>query len=269
MREHQLPLQQQLLADNVVVLLGADASVKSIWLVGSLGSPTATVDDWSDTDVAVVVNDSALADWFGAVDWLHPIGRVWADSASEEPLRKVTRVVFYDGRRLDLVFFGHTFGRPDLAGRQIWSRGPSSELARRAQLPSASGLRTRDAVDGLVNQFRFVASLAVVKLARADDLVGLHLAIECARLCLVLGMLMRDTALPPGTWDDLPMDVGRVGMPADVGSALSSIEECARIFEAHLRAANSGRTLDAFPLEQMIAKLGAEVGLTGTAAGRN
>jgi hypothetical protein len=267
--DREQPLKQERLAADVVAVLEADPSVSSIWLVGSLGSPVATVDDWSDTDVGVVVNDGALADWSGAIDWLHPVGRVWAHETSEEPLRPVTRVVFHDGRRLDLVFFGHTGGRPDLAGRKIWSRDASSELARHAHLPSASRLRSQDAVDQLVNEFRFVGSLAVAKLARADNLVGLHLAIECARFCLVLGMLMRDDARPSGTWDDLPMELGRMTMPADVASALSGIEQCARIFETHLRAANYTQTLDAYPLEQMIAKLRATTGLTGTAAARN
>ncbi len=74
--DREQPLKQERLAADVVAVLEADPSVSSIWLVGSLGSPVATVDDWSDTDVGVVVNDGALADWSGAIDWLHPVGRV-------------------------------------------------------------------------------------------------------------------------------------------------------------------------------------------------
>ena len=112
-----------------------------------------------------------------------------------------------------------------------------------------------DATDELVNDFRFVASLAVVKLARADELIGLHLALECPRYCLVLGMLMRDAGLPATIWGELPAEIGRVTMPGEVASALSAIEQSAAIFEAHLRAAYQDRTLDARPLQQMIAKL--------------
>jgi hypothetical protein len=263
------PSPQQRLAADVTALLATDPSVESIWLVGSLGSPSPRTDHWSDADVAVVVDDTALADWSGTVDWLAPIGRVWAHSQSDEPLRQVTRVVFYDGRRLDVVFFGHTLGRPDLAGREVWSRGPDSEVGVRAHQASARRHRPGHAIDRLVNEFRFIASLAVVKLARTDDLIGLHLTIECARLCLVLGMLMRDGALPPETWSDLPMMVGRVAMPDDIASALLCIEQCAGIFEVHLRTAKYVQTLDAGPLEQMIARLRSDAGLTGTAAVRN
>ena len=115
-------LWQETLAGDVVALLKTDPSVLSIWFVGSLGSSTARVDEWSDADIAIVVHDTALGGWHGAVDWLRPIGPAWATSVSEAPLRKVTRVVFYDGRRLDLVFFGHSLGRPDLSGTEVWAR---------------------------------------------------------------------------------------------------------------------------------------------------
>jgi hypothetical protein len=252
-------LWQRQLADNIVSLLKADPSVQAIWLVGSLGSPAGAVDGWSDADLAIVVHDGALADWSGATDWLRPVGRVWADSVSEQPLRKVTRVVFHDGRRLDLVFFGHTLGQPDLAGREIWSRGTSSQLASHSHLRPGQVLTVRDRVDELVNDFRFVASLAVVKLARADDLIGSHLALECARLCLVLGMLMRDAGLPAATWSNLPSEVGQVKMPRDARSALVGIEKWAAIFDAHLHAGHYSLTLDPSPLEGMIAQLRAEM----------
>jgi Streptomycin adenylyltransferase len=248
-------LWQATLAADVLALLKTDPSVESIWFVGSLGSSSARVDEWSDADIAVVVHDCALGGWQGATDWLAPIGRVWATSVSAEPLRTVTRVVFYDGRRLDLVFFGHSLERPDLPGIEVWARpsgpapGSSSPLAPPGPLPA------RDAVQELVNEFRFVASLAVVKLARGDELIGIHLAIECARYCLVLGMLLRDGRWPTAMWSELPRDVGGVAMPGDVGSALSTIEQCVVIFDAHLHAAYHDRALDAGPVLQMIAEL--------------
>ena len=249
------PVWQRQLAVDVAALLKTDPSVLSIWFVGSLGSSTAQVDEWSDADIAVVVHDDALVGWHSAVDWLRPIGRVWSTSVSQMPLRQVTRVVFDDGRRLDLVFFGHSLERPDLTGTEIWRRAPVSDLANHAVLARPEDGRSSDKTDQLVNEFRFVATLAVVKLARADQLVGLHLAIEGARHCLVLGMLMRDSGLPAATWADLPAQVGRLTMPGDVASGLSAIEQSAAIFEAHLRAARHGRTLDARPLEEMIVKL--------------
>ena len=246
---------QARLAAGVAALLETDPSVLSIWLLGSLGSRTALVDEWSDADIGVVVHDNALGAWHGAVDWLSPIGRVWSTSVSRAPLRQVTRVVFTDGRRLDLVVFGHSLQRPDLAGTEIRRRAPASGLAGDAVLARPDEPRARDKTEQLVNDFRFVATQAVVKLARADQLIGLHLAIECARHCLVLGMLMRESGLPPAAWAGLPAQVGRVTMPGDITSGLSAIQQSAAIFDACLQAARPGQTLDARPLQKMIAEL--------------
>jgi hypothetical protein len=260
---------QQQLAAAVTALLQKDPSVRSVWLVGSLGSPTAMVDQWSDTDLAVVVHDDALADWYGYAGWLSPIGRAWATERSGGPLRKVIRVVFYDGRRLDLVFFGHSLERPDLPGTEIWRRPEGPGLADHALLASRRERRAADGIDELVNRFRFVAALAVVKLARTDDLVGLHLALECVRSCLVLGMLMRDAGMDAALWADLPARLAGVNIPSDTGSALFALEEWAAIFEARLHTADIGKTLETAPLEQMISKLRAQMGLKGTEGARN
>lgn len=46
--------------------------------------------------------------------------------------------------------------------------------------------------DPVVNEVRFVAAQAVVKYARGDRLIGSHLTLELAQLCLVQAMLLRD-----------------------------------------------------------------------------
>ncbi len=248
---------QARLAADVAAVLETEPSVESIWLVGSLGS-AARVDDWSDVDVAVVVADYALERWYKALDWLRPVGRTWATSQSEAPRRKTIRVVFDDGRRLDLIFFAHSLGRPDLPGTEVWRRPLAPRAGREAggALSAVAGATPPPSpVAALVNEWRFVASLAVVKLARRDELIGLHLAIECTRLCLVLGMLMRDDGLPSSAWDNLPAKIGEVAMPHDVESGLVAIEQAAIIFEAHLRLANDDHALEPGPLHEMARRL--------------
>jgi hypothetical protein len=271
-----VPVWQRKLADDVVAVLSTEPSVESIWSVGSLGSATAQVDEWSDVDIAAVVDDYALNSWFPNVDWLAPIGRVWAISRSETPFRATTRVVFDDCRRLDVIFFAHRLGRPDLAGTEVWRRtevwqqaeagapGTSPRSETEAGGPAtggpatggpATGAAAIDPVAELINELRFVASLAVVKLARGDELIGLHLAIECARCCLVLGMLMRDAGLPSSLWSDLPGAIGVVPMPSDPGSSLRAIEASTALFETYLRRLSGDYQIDPGPLEQMIKQL--------------
>ena len=262
---------QQMLAAETASLLAAEMSVQAVWVVGSLGSPEAAVDAWSDVDLAVVVRDDSLGSWFPGTSWLAPVGKVWATDHSEQPLRKTTRVVFDDTRRLDVIFFAGSFGPIDLVGNRVWSRDTHALAAAGSHTPvrraprdfSGAPAPAPDTVGRLLNQFRFVASLAVVKLARADLLVGLHLTIECVRLVLVLAMIMRDDALPPVLWADVPETIRTMPTPGEVATALLVIEQSAAIFDGHIQAGYR-RRLEGGPLEQLIARLRQEVSAPGT-----
>ena len=245
---------QQHLAAEVAGVLENYSSARSVWLLGSLGVSRGAVDPRSDVDVGVVVDDDdTIEDWHLGLQWIAPVGRVWATDRSGGPLRKTTRVVFADCRRLDLIFYGQSLGRPDLPGREVWSRpSGSAHQGERSPVPPAQALGPLGA---LVNQFRFTASLAVVKLARADELIGLHLALECVRLCLVVGMVLRDEGAPEQEWSGLPQAVGSVKMPGGTSSALSMIEQSAVVFQSYLHRARESLDLDVEPLETLVGQL--------------
>lgn len=67
-------------------------------------------------------------------------------------------------------------------------------FCRSSPLTATSSLLTPDPADATVNEVRFIAAQAVVKYGRGDLLIGSHLTLELAQLCLVEAMLLRDRA---------------------------------------------------------------------------
>ena len=116
----------------------------------------AQLDQWSDLDLHI---DLSRVD--GPIDLLAD-AEVWAASEDLADGRQVLRVVLVDGRRVDLVVEGGTVRVPVLAAD---------------------------------NEIRMLAALAAAKLGRNDRLIGLHLALELMRSCLVQAMLLRDREL--------------------------------------------------------------------------
>lgn len=113
----------------------------------------AALDGWSDLDLGIDLTDVS-----GPLDVLAGC-QVWAASEQVSPGRQVLRVVFSDGRRVDLTVTGGRVRRPHLAGD---------------------------------NDVRFLAAVAAAKLGRGDHLIGLHLTLELMRSCLVQAMRLRD-----------------------------------------------------------------------------
>lgn len=154
-------------------------AIAEMWVFGSAAEPRL-LDRWSDVDVGLVLN----AD----VD-LNPLitaaGDVWVNESSTDDTGATHRLMFTDGQRLDLVVSDHAH-LADRAGRQL-------ELPDRGTRPGhGQGSLTLPLLNADVRQARFLAALATVKIGRGDLLIGTHLALELARLCLVQAMILRD-----------------------------------------------------------------------------
>jgi len=122
-------------------------------VAGSASTPHL-LDGWSDLDLRLTLHRGLLlSDVVGS-------NQVWAMEETVTSQSQVLRIIFEDGRWLDLAV-----------------DGPG-----RIQSPILQDS----------NSFRFVAALAVVKLGRNDRLIGLHLVLELWRSCLVQAMLLRD-----------------------------------------------------------------------------
>lgn len=120
---------------------------------GSAQQPTR-LDGWSDLDLDLWLDQPV------ELAVLVDPAVIWAYEAVQGEEQQVVRTVFADGRRLDLQITG-----PDRLG-----------------LP----------VPDDVNDVRFIAAQAATKLGRGDRLIGLHLSLEIAQLCLVQAMQLRD-----------------------------------------------------------------------------
>lgn len=159
---------QLALLTEIRAAAAGDSRVVAVQAYGSVASGEA--DEWSDLDVAVRVAAGAA----GAIAnprWLAKFGRVWASDASANSSRSIMRVVYADGRRLDLTVAD--------AGRTGMVLPP-----------------TLDRLTARTTRVRFSAASALIKAVRGDLLIATHLTLGLLRDCLELALLLRDQAQP-------------------------------------------------------------------------
>lgn len=227
-------------------MLQPDSDVLALAVFGSYLQPER-LDLWSDLDLLLVVEDEALGRFFPALDWLKPLGSIYAHEQSSSTLRHTTRVCFDDLRRIDVVIatvsgLAHVeewprapfwkglrvlFGRSAVVERILSRTFAEPEL----RLPSA------DQFQAIANQFWFKGVMAVSKVARNDLLIALHLALDMVRDCCVLGMMLRDRAegtnhhRQGGIGNRLVADLGCMQQPLTASGILTIIEESGILFD--------------------------------------
>lgn len=155
--------------------------IAELWVFGSAADPQS-LDRWSDVDVGIVLTADLDLD-----PLVTSLGRLWVTESSSDDRDATYRLIFTDGRRLDLIIADHS-ALASRAGRQL-------ELAdRHTRAGSGTGRATLTvpSLDDDVRQARFLAALATVKIGRGDLLIGGHLTLELMQLCLVQAMLLRD-----------------------------------------------------------------------------
>jgi hypothetical protein len=143
--------------------------IAAVEVAGSLADGGGRADSWSDVDLHVRLADDPAGRALDPVAWVARFGTASAVTSQPTPSGRVVRVVYDDGRRLDVVVDG--------GGGQ----------------PAAEPGDSADRVD--LMEVRQAAALAVVRLARDDLLIGTHLALEVVQRCLVLAMVLRDRQL--------------------------------------------------------------------------
>lgn len=186
--------------DRLVAMLRPQEAVRALAVFGSAAQGEG--DPWSDIDVLLVLRDGTLEYFFPSLDWLQPLGTIYAYSQSSEPLRSTTRVCFSDFRRIDFVFTTEA-GLEQIRDwqmipfwkgiRLLFSHSPVADRLL-AQAFAAPELKLIDQAQfrQMVNDFRFKSMLAVYKVVRNDLLIALHLTLEMMQDYLVLGMILRD-----------------------------------------------------------------------------
>lgn len=194
-----------------------DRRVRALVLTGSMATPGATVDDWSDVDLKIILAAAALPEYYDSVAWVARFGELLASDRVESDYGKTLRLCLTPFRRFDLTFIPESVlktaatlrSNPFGGNRRIvWSRLPKlncliASIPPPAPFVDPSGAQLRK----IAEDFWFKAAIAIAKAARRDLLVALHLALDLQRDCLLLQMLLRDRRLGTnvhrfGGWGD-------------------------------------------------------------------
>ncbi len=195
---------QDVAIQDLVTLLQPDEDVRAVVVYGSCAFSSTEKDAWSDVDLLVVVRERAVSRYFPVLDWLQTLGEVYAYEQNANQWTCTARVCFSDFRRLDIVFTTESAleqidswdsisfwnGTFTLFSRSILV---NTILARRFERPKLAPI-SAEQFQVMTNRFWFKATLAVTKVVRDDLLIALHLALDLARDCCVLAMLLRDRA---------------------------------------------------------------------------
>jgi hypothetical protein len=179
-----------------------EPDAKAFVLAGSLAHGEIQPDRWSDIDAGIVLADGALDRYTASTGWLRVLGQVVGLERHEHPQGRTLRVCLEGLRRLDLAFIAEAaLGEPSSWDRNpfypsfvmLWSELPGLET-QLASLPEPAEYQfpPRKEIEAVVDAFWLKAAVATTKVVRDDLLIGLHLALDLARDCLVLQMMRRD-----------------------------------------------------------------------------
>ena len=191
-----------ILIEQLSELFKSDPDARAFVLTGSLASQEIEVDFWSDVDAKVVLADQSVDRYFQSLDWLQPFGQLVGVEKHDAPVTKTVRVCLEGFRRFDLVFIPESTlqGSPlqttalfQFPCKIIWSRIPNLENSFSSQESSLTYQDiSNDELERISNDFWFMATVAITKVARNDLLIGTHLTLDLIRNCLVLKMIQRD-----------------------------------------------------------------------------
>ncbi len=193
---------QYVLLQQLSDSLRLDRNVKALVLVGSLADQAMEIDYWGDIDIMVVVADDAISRLFSSTDWLRVLGRILGIEHHKETQFKTLRLCLDGFRRIDMVLIpeSHLTVARDLRESMIhepysiiWSKIPSlpEKLSVKVSKDRFKPVAEWE-ITTIADEFWFKASVAIAKVMRNDLLVGLHLALDLTRDCLVLQMTRRD-----------------------------------------------------------------------------
>ncbi|MBN2390695.1 MAG: aminoglycoside 6-adenylyltransferase [Anaerolineae bacterium] len=183
----------------------AEPDAKAFVLTGSLAAADTTPDFWSDVDVKIILDDQAIERYSTSPTWLQPFGQLVGVERHTGSFTKTLRVCLEGFKRFDLVFIPESALQSLTAGDKplfhqpctiVWSRLPGLEKHIAPSPPAITYENiTSTTIANMADHFWFKAAVAITKVMRSDLLIGLHLALDLARDCLVLQMLRRDQAL--------------------------------------------------------------------------
>src|SRR5436190_4924832 len=95
------PGWQQSTIEELTRGLEPDPDIRALAVFGSAAG--SEPDLWGDIDALLVVAEEARERFHPVLDWLRPLGELFAWDQSSHPFAAVTRACFADFRRIDFV----------------------------------------------------------------------------------------------------------------------------------------------------------------------
>lgn len=226
-------------------LLRRRPTVRGLVLFGSVAAGTA--DQWSDVDALIVVKEGCARRLHTSSLWLKPLGDVYTCSHTSDSVSALSRYVFTDLRRLDLVIAAES-ALPALADgshpafwgapRVIFSRSPAVYQAFERPLPQPPVPTVPvDVLSRESRDFWFLGVQAVEKVLRGDLLIAFDLGMELEKRCVRMLMRLRDRA--EGTfchryaesWNRVLADLRLDGLPCTSDAMLERVERAAVVYD--------------------------------------
>lgn len=254
---------------DLVSLQGSDQNILAMILFGSAAQTEEEVDEWSDLDILLVIEDGSIDQYYPAVDWLHQFGSIFTHDHSQNEFTKTSRVVFSDLRRLDFVLTSSSSfamieewpQNPLLAGYHMLYSNENriDEAVEKMTGGSRRELTKSDDFRIMVDKFWFKGTLAVYKVARNDLLIALHLALDMVRDCCVLAMMLRDREegvshhKTGGVGNEYVSKLSSSEQPYTARGILAMIESCGETFDDLASAWSDQYLAKRYPLLEMIA----------------
>ena len=200
---------------------------------GSIGAVSDRRDVLSDVDVLLVVAAEAFDTYALDRDWLRDFGQIVGMERLATDGFTTLRVCLADFRRFDIVVTTDQ----SVLSRRLWSAGFLGQSVRilfsRSEAVAGALMEatpapsrptpTPQAYTDLAERFWFRAALAGYKVARKDRYVALHQALDLARDCCVLAMMLRDRTHADRQEDDLDLDDELLRSLAHPGSVNTAI----------------------------------------------
>ena len=188
--------------NKILDILKRFSFVEAVVLKGSCTNESIKIDRWSDIDLWIVTSDRHMTKLFPSVDWLLPLGNLFALEQHATGESRVSRICFDDFVRFDLTFVEKSdlkkivkteeslFGEKH---RVLYSKIKGIEKTVSKSLAKKVFQKPKeDSFNTFANGFWFLAVSAISKVIRGDFLIGSHLALEMAQNCVVLQMMLRD-----------------------------------------------------------------------------
>jgi len=227
--------------------LGNSGGILVFAIFGSLSNVENKYDIWSDIDGLLIVKDKSYTEFADSLKWAEELGSVFAYQKNREENKQTIRLIFDDFKRLDIVIIkyssieditlpehGPYWSKIDI----IFSRSEEiNKLLKKTKKvilpPQFSDQQFQD----LVNNFWFVASLALYKVMRNDLLIAQHLSLDLYKNCLLLGMIIRDRDTGTnihktgGVGNEIAKEIHILLQSISQANVLDQIDQCGKEFD--------------------------------------